>query len=263
MALTVEFEASTPPRGSRRHSLSAPRPPTSSVEASATGAVRELDRGHLRHVQPRHRTRRQSLRRRCRDRRGPARARQGQDLAAASEPPRERGWLRAAVPPALAADPAAAFTVAIIEVFFETLHASYPDDAWLALRRGVGTQLCAALEAERQSVVRSPEGTTREQLIECSRLTSVLPFQIIETLACGAETPREPSAGTRLGEAMWRIDDLVDLCEDAHSGSLNGVLLAATPDAGRRGGRDLPAVLERLLTSTDIASRPPRLPSGC
>ena len=178
---------------------------------------------------------------------------QGQDLAAASEAPRERGWLRAEVPPALAEDPAAAFTVAIIEAFFETLHDSYPDDAWLTLRRDVGTQLCAALAAERQSVVRSPAETTREQLIECSRLTSVLPFQIIETLVCGRETPREPSAGTRLGEAMWRIDDLVDLCDDARSGSLNGVLLAATPDGGRRGERDLLAALERLLASTDIA----------
>jgi hypothetical protein len=178
---------------------------------------------------------------------------QGQDLADASEAPRERGWLRAVVPPALAEDPAAAFTVEIIEAFFGTLHDSYPDDAWLTLRRGVGTQLCAALAAERQTVGRSPDGATREQLIECSRLTSVLPFQIIETLARGAETAQEPSAGTRLGEAMWRIDDLVDLCDDARSGSLNGVLLAATPDAGRGGDRDLQAALERLLASTDIA----------
>src|SRR4029079_13400984 len=42
---------------------------------------------------------------------------QGQDLAAASEAPRERGWLRAEVPPALAEDPATAFTVEIIESF--------------------------------------------------------------------------------------------------------------------------------------------------
>jgi hypothetical protein len=101
---------------------------------------------------------------------------QGQDLAAASEAPRERGWLRPAVPPALAEDPAAAFTVEIIEAFFGTLHDSYPDDAWLTLRRGVGTQLCAALAAERQTVGLSPDETTREQLIECSRLTSVLPL---------------------------------------------------------------------------------------
>ena len=97
------------------------------------------------------------------------------------------------------------------------------------------------------------DATAREQLIECSRLTSVLPFQIIETLAGGADAPPSRRAGTLLGEAMWRIDDLVDLCDDARSGALNGVLLAATPDAGVRSGRDLSAALERLLASTDIA----------
>jgi hypothetical protein len=178
---------------------------------------------------------------------------QGQDLATAAEEPRGRGWLRAAVPPALAEDPTVAFTVEIIEAFFETLHDSYPDDAWLQLRRGVGTQLGAALEAERQSVVRPADETARERLIECSRLTSVLPFQIIETLAGGDHAPTEPSAGTQLGEAMWRVDDLVDLCNDARSGSLNGLLLAAAPGAGRPGERDLLAALERLLASTDIA----------
>jgi hypothetical protein len=180
---------------------------------------------------------------------------QGQDLAAASEAPRERGWLRAEAPaaPALADDPAAAFTVEIIESFFELLHESYPDETWLTLRRAVGAQLCAALAAERQTVVRSPDAITRDQLIECSRLTSVLPFQIIETLACGADTAQEPSAGTRLGEAMWRIDDLVDLCDDARSGSLNGVLLAATPTDGHPGERDSLAALERLLASEAIA----------
>ena len=30
---------------------------------------------------------------------------------------------------------------------------------------------------------------------------------------------------------MWRIDDLVDLCQDARPGALNAILLAATgPD---------------------------------
>ena len=62
-----------------------------------------------------------------------------------------------------------------------------------------------------------------------------------------------PTAGTQLGEAMWLIDDLVDLCQDAHSGSLNGILLAATTGAGRPGERDVLAALERLLDSTDIA----------
>ena len=177
---------------------------------------------------------------------------QGQDLAAASEDPRERGWLRAEAPPALAEDPAAAFTVAIVETFFELLHESYPNGTWLTLRRAVGAQLCAALAAERQTVVRPPDGLTREELIECSRLTSVLPFQIIQTLACGADAPREPSPGTRLGEALWRIDDLVDLCDDAGSGSLNGVLLAATQTDGRPSEHDLLAALERLIASQAI-----------
>ena len=179
---------------------------------------------------------------------------QGSDLAKAAEEPRARGWLRSTLPPVLAEDPTVAFTVDIIEAFFETLHAVYPDEAWLQQRRGVGSQLGAALEAERQSVIRSSDQTAREQLIECSRLTSVLPFQIIETLAGGDHArPTEPTAGTQLGEAMWLIDDLVDLCQDARSGSLNGVLLAATTGAGRPGERDVLAALERLLDSTDIA----------
>jgi hypothetical protein len=177
---------------------------------------------------------------------------EGPDLAKAAEEARARGWLRSRLPPALVEDPTVAFTTDIIEAFFETLHAVYPDDGWLHQRRRVGTQLGAALEAERQSVIESADQTAREDLIECSRLTSVLPFQIIETLAGGDHAPG-PTAGTRLGEAMWRIDDLVDLCQDARRGSLNGVLLAAATGAGRPGERDLLAALERLLDSTDIA----------
>jgi hypothetical protein len=178
----------------------------------------------------------------------------GQCLVKAAEEPRERGWLRVTLQPALADDPTVAFTVDIIEAFFETLHVVYPDDAWLQQRRGVGTQLAAALEAERRSVIRSMDQTARKQLLECSRLTSVIPFQIIEALAGGNHAPTERTAGTLLGEAMWRIDDLVDLCPDARRGALNGVLLAATEEPGHpRGGRDLVAALERLLASTDIA----------
>ena len=139
---------------------------------------------------------------------------QGQDVASAAAEPRGRGWLHTTLPTALAEDHTVAFTVDIIEAFFEKLHDVYPDEAWLQQRRGVGTQLEAALEAERRSVVRPADGATREQLIECSRLTSVLPFQIIEVLAGGDHAPTERTAGTLLGEAMWRIDDLVDLCED-------------------------------------------------
>lgn len=174
---------------------------------------------------------------------------QGQDLIDAAGEPRERGWLRAGLPPALEADHAVAFAVDIIETFFETLHAFRSGDASLPHRREVGTQLEAALEAERQSVIRSPEGSG-QRLMDCSRLTSVMPFQIIETLAGGSEEAGDRSAASLLGEAMWRIDDLVDLCQDARSGAVNGLLLAATQGAGR----DVVAVLERLLSSTGIAA---------
>ena len=68
-----------------------------------------------------------------------------------------------------------------------------------------------------------------------------------------ATSTSEPTAGTLLGEAMWQIDDLVDLCQDARRGSLNGFLLAVATGSGRPGDRDLLAALERLLNSTDIA----------
>ena len=171
---------------------------------------------------------------------------QKQNLMQAAAERRPRGWLRVTLPTRFAEDHTVAFTVDVIEVFFETLHTVYPDDAWLPLRSGVGTQLDAALEAEHASVIGAKGSTDRERLIECSRLTSVLPFQIIETLAGGAAAQTEPSAGTLLGEAMWRIDDLVDLCQDARSGALNGVLLTTTEQDGV-------AALECLLDSTELA----------
>ena len=174
-------------------------------------------------------------------------------LGKIAEEPQGRGWLRATLPMPFAEDPTVAFTAAIIEVFFELLHAAFPDDAWSQQRCSVGDQLGAALEAERRTVDGSPDQTTRKQLIECSRLTSVLPFQIIETLARGNQASTEPSAGTQVGEAMWRIDDLVDLCQDARSGALNSVLLAAATGTGRPRERDRLAALERLRTSTHIA----------
>ncbi len=158
------------------------------------------------------------------------------DLSGAVEAPRPRTWLRATLPPALAGDPTAAFTADVVEAFFETLHLAYPGDEWLRFRLGVGRRLGEALEAEQQTVAR-PGSLTVERLVECSRLTSVLPFQIIETLAGGGT-----AAGTQLGEAMWLIDDLVDLCQDARSGALNAILLRA-PTAGD---------LERLLDSAAI-----------
>jgi hypothetical protein len=164
------------------------------------------------------------------------------DLAAVAAEPRTRGWLRAALPPALAADPSAAIAADVIETFFELLHDVYPDGAW---RRRLGARLGAALAAERASII-PPANATRVELRQWSRLTSVLPFEIIETLARREHAHAAPTAGTQLGEAMWRIDDLVDLCQDARAGALNGILLAVGED-------DVVKALERLLASSDIA----------
>ena len=84
-------------------------------------------------------------------------------------------------------------------------------------------------------------------------MTSVLPFEIIETLA-GANAERVvPSAATLIGEAMWRIDDLVDLCSDARCGALNGVLLAADGVLDPAVGGYRLDTLESLLASSCIA----------
>lgn len=166
------------------------------------------------------------------------------DVRAAAETSRDRGWLRHALPESLVRDDAAAFAADVVEAFLETLHATYPGVAWSSHRRRVGELLQRALEAERESV--APEaGSLRERLLECSRLTSVLPFLILETLA-GGELSATGSPGWLLGEAMWRIDDLVDLCDDARSGALNGILLGAGDDT------DASAALERLLASSRI-----------
>ncbi len=176
----------------------------------------------------------------------------GLNVARAAEQARARGWLHGALPPKLAENATAAFAVEVIETFFQALHDMYPGDRWLALRCHVGTLLNKALEAEQQSVVRS-DRRTREELIESSRLTSVLPFLIIETIAAGRRAPDGPTAATLLGEAMWLIDDLVDLCQDARSGSLNAILLAGAEDE-ERGPNERLATLERLLASRTIGS---------
>jgi hypothetical protein len=156
------------------------------------------------------------------------------ELAGAVEEERARGWLRGRLSPTLARNPTAVFTVDVIETFFDTLHTRHPGDRGLPRRRHVGVQLGAALAAEYRSVG-APHGAAREELIECSRLTSVLPFQIIDTLAGGGGS----ATATLIGEALWRIDDLVDLCQDARSGALNGLLLAA--------GGELPAATDETV----------------
>ena len=85
----------------------------------------------------------------------------------------------------------------MIEGFLEVVHAAYAGDAWSTLRRGVGAQLAAALEAELRSVDRGAGVAPRELLLACSRRTSVLPFQIIQALALR----RLPPAGAERGDA--------------------------------------------------------------
>lgn len=156
------------------------------------------------------------------------------------------------LPPSLAADSGVHFTVRVIQAFFELLHSNYPGEGGSTVRDRVGARLAEALDAERQSIESSVAPVGRDRLIECSRLTSVLPFQIIEYLATGDHALPSPTAGTLIGEAMWRIDDLVDLVQDADLTALNGVLLDATAEPECAANRDGGAALERVLASQAI-----------
>jgi hypothetical protein len=138
--------------------------------------------------------------------------------------------LHAALPADLLRDPTVDFALRVVDLFFDLLHTTYPSDGEIALRSRVGMLLGDALDAERRSVDRSMRDRDLAELMDCSRLTSVLPFQIIAVLATGADGGLAQAAATALGEAMWRVDDLVDLVEDAASGALNSLLLC---DDGR------------------------------
>jgi hypothetical protein len=140
------------------------------------------------------------------------------DVESAANGPWREGRMLASLPPNAAADPTIAFAARVIDAFFSVLHATHP----LSLRTHVGRLLAEALAAERQSVARS--SAEPNELLEASRNTSVLPFLIMATLAQG-----DIDAATHLGEAMWRIDDLIDLDLDAHSGALNSLLVGGIP----------------------------------
>lgn len=182
------------------------------------------------------------------------------DVATAAVHRRPRGWLRVRLPDDLQSD-AASFAVDVVETFFSVLHAAFPNDDSLRLRENVGAQLAAAMRAERSSLTASLTRTAPEALIRWSRATSVLPFQIVATLAggdgCGVESG---AAAALVGEAMWRIDDLVDLCDDAAVGALNAVLVdafAAEPGHGFGDSQCL-SVVEGLLRCgriADVAAR--------
>ena len=165
----------------------------------------------------------------------------GGDVARTAREPRPRGWLRVQLPADLEAVSSVSFAADIVETFFAALHATFPGAPWWDLRAHVGDQLAAALEAERSSLVSSVTGAPRQQLIQYSYATSVLPFEIVGTLVGGDHAS---SAARFLGEAMWRIDDLVDLCDDTRTGALNAVLLAASSTGS--------AALEEILRSDAI-----------
>jgi hypothetical protein len=180
---------------------------------------------------------------------------EGDVLMACAETARARGWLRAALPDAYARNAALGFTADVIEVFFDELHSMWPDGQSADLRWLVGSQLAGALAAEHHSVCWQPDVAGRERSLATSRLTSVLPFQIIETLARGAITTDEWKTGTLLGEAFWRIDDLTDLCSDTRGGALNGVLLRAWGEGAEADGcYDPSSAIGGLLDSTLIAT---------
>jgi hypothetical protein len=167
---------------------------------------------------------------------------------------RQRGWIREVLPSGYNEDASVRMVADLVEVFFQELHALYPGDTNMSFRHHIGTQLTAALKSERDSICWSPKELDRERLLQTSRRTTVLPLQIIEALACGRIATDDSSAGTLLGEALWRIDDLVDLCQDVRSGALNSILVRALDDArsGQKDGVYQPlTVLEELLRSRD------------
>lgn len=180
-----------------------------------------------------------------------------------------QGWppaaVRRALPPRLGADVAVAFAARLVETFVELLHAVHPGGPGLPVRERVGERLEDALAAERTSVDRGgidPSASSAEitaRLHDCSRATSVLPFQIIELIVGGepgADAGRNPgrSPGIAIGEAMWRIDDLVDLADDAAAGCVNS-LLVCCPTTGWRRARPGPMSTDDLLVR-HAADRP-------
>lgn len=174
-----------------------------------------------------------------------------QNLLAVAEHPRARGWLRAAVPVQLADHAEIGFAAEVIEAFYALLHELYPGAVDLDWRHSIGQLLLQALQAEAQSVGACTPSGARLAPMECSRLTSVLPFEIIDALALGpAKAISAPTAASALGNAMWRIDDLVDLTEDARNVSLNGVWLAALD--GQPEGHSTVA-LERGIAAARLA----------
>jgi hypothetical protein len=147
---------------------------------------------------------------------------QSLDVEAAASGEWREGKMLASLSAGAARDPTLAFTARVIDAFFSLLNATYAPP----VRKEIGRLLAKAFAAEQRSVTRST--AVRAELLEASRDTSVLPFRIMATLV-GVDI----GAATQLGEALWRIDDLIDLELDARSGALNSLLLDGLPDSAR------------------------------
>jgi hypothetical protein len=171
------------------------------------------------------------------------------DLIGAAVRRRGHGWLHAALPDLLTGDDAVAFTASVTEAFYDNLHDLYADQP--GVRRMVGEQLAEALEAETDSVRDPFTALSPARRVECSRTTSVSPFTIIDTITTAGRSTE--STATMLGEAIWRIDDLVDIIDDARSSALNGVLLQACRRRGHHDGYDV-TDLREVLGPNGIAS---------
>jgi hypothetical protein len=175
------------------------------------------------------------------------------DLSGGCRQRRPRGWLTVELPRHLAANHAVAFTVRVIEVFFDLLHVGFPGGRCTAVRDRAGALVTDALEAESLSIVRPHHAATPKELIDASRRTSILPFVIMEHLARGGGARAAPSLAGSLGKAVWLIDDLVDLTRDVRADALNAVVVAATASEAPDVTPDPRRVLERVLMSGILA----------
>ncbi|KJS51227.1 hypothetical protein VM98_38305, partial [Streptomyces rubellomurinus subsp. indigoferus] len=101
-----------------------------------------------------------------------------------------------------------------------------PAEPGAALRERLCARLAEALAAAHLSVRRPAGATTRDQVVGCSRGTSVLSLQTSEHLPTGLPTLPPPTPGTPLGQALGPHHDLVAVDPDAGAAALNAVLLA-------------------------------------
>jgi hypothetical protein len=135
----------------------------------------------------------------------------------------------------------------LIDAFFEGVQrlAAGSEPSCLT---ALGSALSAAYAGQLRSI-----GAVRDEA--AVRAKSVAPFLVAPSLIGLAQSDEDPrqliAIGTHVGEAFWRIDDLVDFCQDQHRGDPNILALRASscPDAGPIGISLLETdLLERTAT---------------